>query len=58
MSDSMFDKPGNATRAQCPACDYWFHVTPGLLQLETVDLICPDCAKPFPPADAKALIGS
>ena len=57
MSDSMFDKQGNATWAQCPACDYWFHVAPALLELETVGLICPDCAHIFPPADAKALVG-
>jgi hypothetical protein len=58
MSDSLFDKTGNATWAQCPACDYWFHVAPALLALETVDLICPDCSKPFAPADAKAMIGN
>tara|TARA_R110002126_G_scaffold19489_11_gene73072 strand:+ start:83 stop:259 length:177 start_codon:yes stop_codon:yes gene_type:complete len=57
MSDSMFDKPGNATWAQCPACDYWFPVAPVLLQMETVDLICPDCSEPFAPKDAKALVG-
>ena len=58
MSDSLFDKTGNATWAQCPSCDYWFHVAPALLALETVDPICPDGAKPVAPADAKALIGN
>lgn len=57
MSDSLFDKPGNTNWAQCPACDYWFHVAPSLLKLETVDLICPNCANAFTPANAKAMIG-
>jgi hypothetical protein len=56
MSGSIYDKPGNATWAQCPSCDHWFHVSPTLLAMDGVDLICPGCAKPFPPADAKALI--
>ena len=58
MSDSLYDKPGNATWAQCPDCDHWFHVAPALLQMETVKLICPDCTKSFLPADAKALVGN
>ena len=57
MSNLLFDKPGNTTWAQCPACDYWFHVAPLLLQMKTVNLICPECSKPFAPADAKAIIG-
>lgn len=56
MTESPFEKTGNANWAQCPACDHWFHVATSLLRMETVDLICPGCAKPFAPKDAKALI--
>lgn len=56
MNDSPYEKTGNANWAQCPHCDHWFHVSTALLNLENVDLICPDCSTPFPPADAKAMI--
>lgn len=56
MNDSPHEKTGNANWAQCPECGHWFHVSIALLNLETVDLICPDCSAAFAPADAKALI--
>ncbi len=56
MTDSPFEKTGNANWAQCPACDHWFHVATSLIRLETVELICPECAKALLPKDAKALI--
>ena len=56
MADAPFEKTGNANWAQCPACDHWFHVATSLLSMPDVDLICPDCGKNFPPAEAAAVI--
>lgn len=56
MTDSPYEKTGNANWAQCPDCDHWFHVASSLLNMEGVDLICPGCGKAFPAGEAKALI--
>ncbi|MEX2453133.1 MAG: hypothetical protein WD470_00425 [Rhodospirillaceae bacterium] len=56
MTDSPFEKTGNANWAQCPDCDHWFHVATALLRMETVDLICPECSTAFLPRNAKAMI--
>lgn len=47
MTESPFEKTGNATWTQCPTCDYWFHVAPSLLAMKTVKLICPKCSQAF-----------
>jgi hypothetical protein len=56
MTDAPFEKPGNATWAQCPKCDHWFHVAPALLRMKDVDLICPGCRHEFASSDAKELL--
>ena len=58
MTETPFEKSGNANWAQCPDCDHWFHVATSLLKLAGVDLICPECGRAFPPQDAKSLIES
>lgn len=58
MTDSPYEKTGNANWAQCPECDHWFHVASSLIRMETVDLICPDCGATFKPTDAKALLSN
>ena len=54
----IFEKTGSAIWTQCPACDHWFHVSPALLRMETVDLICPGCGSAFPPREARAIAGN
>ena len=52
-----FEKTGSAVWTQCPDCGHWFHVSPALLRMETVDLICPGCGAAFPPGEATAVAG-
>jgi hypothetical protein len=54
--DAPFEKRGNSTWAQCPGCDHWFHVSPALLELKDVDLICPGCGLAFASDGAKNLL--
>ncbi len=56
MSDSPFEKTGNATWAQCPGCGHWFHISNSLIAIKNVDLICPGCGKEFPTDDAAEVV--
>ncbi|MEC7489028.1 MAG: hypothetical protein VYA17_05505 [Pseudomonadota bacterium] len=56
MTDAPFEKSGNTTWAQCAECDHWFHVSPALVKMATVSMICPGCRNTFLPMDAKTLV--
>ncbi|MEE2997869.1 MAG: hypothetical protein VX700_12080 [Pseudomonadota bacterium] len=56
MTDAPFEKQGNSNWAQCRKCDHWFHVSPALLKMSDIDLICPSCGHAFTSADAKEII--
>ena len=56
MVGQDFEKSGNMTWAQCPNCEHWFHVSPSLMALDNVNLICPECGISFPSEDAKSVL--
>ena len=58
MADRSFEKTGNSNWVQCPDCTQWFHVSSDLLEMETVPLVCPECAHSFPPDRAGEIIRS
>lgn len=53
-----WEKTGNTSWCQCPSCDDWFHVGPGLLDRPDVNMHCPACHAEFGQADAKRLVTS
>lgn len=50
-----WEKQGNTVWVSCPKCAGWFPVGPELLEMETVNLICPGCHEQFLP-DAAAQV--
>jgi hypothetical protein len=42
-----WEKTGNTSWAQCPACKGWFHIGPEILKRPDVKLHCPHCATAF-----------
>ncbi|MBT5564455.1 MAG: hypothetical protein HOJ91_02105 [Rhodospirillaceae bacterium] len=55
---ASWEKTGNTSWTQCPACDEWFHIGPGLLDRPEVKMHCPSCHHEFSQADAKRLVTS
>tara|TARA_B100000686_G_scaffold342581_2_gene421999 strand:- start:175 stop:354 length:180 start_codon:yes stop_codon:yes gene_type:complete len=53
MADRSFEKKGNTIWVQCVKCDHWFHVSPALIKLNDVKLICPECGNQFFSKEAK-----
>ena len=51
-----WEKSGNTSWTQCPACEGWFHIGPGLLQRPQVKLHCPSCHHEFLQTEAKRLV--
>ena len=56
MAEHGFEKTGNSNWVQCPNCASWFHVSSDLLELETVPLVCPECANSFLPDHAREIV--
>ncbi|MGB1877141.1 MAG: hypothetical protein ACPHGY_09530 [Rhodospirillaceae bacterium] len=55
---ASWEKTGNTSWTQCPNCDDWFHVGPGLLDRPDVKMHCPGCHHEFTQDAAKRLVTS
>jgi hypothetical protein len=42
-----WEKSGNVTWVACPSCRGWFPVADELVELSTIQLVCPHCAAQF-----------
>lgn len=51
-----WEKTGNTSWAQCPACKGWFHIGPEILKRTDVKLHCPHCDADFAQSAALRII--
>jgi hypothetical protein len=42
-----WEKSGNVTWVACPSCHGWFPVADELVELNTIQMVCPHCAARF-----------
>jgi hypothetical protein len=51
-----WEKSGNVTWVECPACSGWLPVDPKLVAMTTVKMICPHCAAQFSRDEAARIV--
>jgi hypothetical protein len=51
-----WEKSGNVTWVECPACHGWLPVDPKLAVSTAIKLVCPHCAAEFASSEAPRIV--